>query len=205
MSLTVQFYTMLCIIGAGTMIGLNFDTYNRFVNRPKRWDIIVFGMDIFFWMVQAGVCFLVLLMVNQGELRFYLLIALLLGYSIYQVAIKNIYLKFLEWVIMIVVKIYRTILYLTNVIVIKPIIMVFTLMMAVLMFLLKLFLNAIKAVLFILWRIIYTSGKIGWWLVPKKIKNYLRKYEGIIKKIKNKCNIIFVKIKDFLIKLKRSE
>ena len=49
MTLSTQFMTMLSMIGMGTLFGAMFDTYQRFLNRPKRKQWIVFFNDLLFW------------------------------------------------------------------------------------------------------------------------------------------------------------
>lgn len=96
MNLTTQFATMLSMIGMGSLFGMMFDTYQRFLNRPKRNRLIVFFNDLLFWMIQALLIFYSLFLVNDGELRFYIFIALLCGFAAYQGLIKGIYLRLLE-------------------------------------------------------------------------------------------------------------
>ena len=53
MSLTIQLYTMLSMIGMGAWIGASLDTYQRFLKRQERKRWFVFIHDILFWIVQA--------------------------------------------------------------------------------------------------------------------------------------------------------
>ena len=68
------------------------DTYQRFLKRGHRNRWIVFINDILFWMIQGLIIFYVLFLVNHGELRFYLLLALICGFSAYQALMKRLYL-----------------------------------------------------------------------------------------------------------------
>lgn len=99
MSLSVQFYTLLAMIGMGSYFGAALDTYNRFLKRSKRKSWIVFINDFLFWVVQGLLIFYVLFLVNEGELRIYSFLALLCGFSAYQALIKGFFLKCLEAVI----------------------------------------------------------------------------------------------------------
>ena len=74
MTLTVQFYTLLAMIGMGSIFGATLDTYQRFLKRGHRNRWIVFINDILFWMIQGLIIFYVLFLVNHGELRFYLIV-----------------------------------------------------------------------------------------------------------------------------------
>jgi spore cortex biosynthesis protein YabQ len=107
MSLTVQFYTMLSMVGMGSLFGVMFDTYQRFLNRPNRKSWIVFFNDVLFWIIQALLIFYVLFLMNNGEIRFYIFIALLCGFAAYQSLIKSIYLRILEMAILTVISVWR--------------------------------------------------------------------------------------------------
>ncbi len=48
MSLTIQLYTMLSMIGMGAWIGASLDTYQRFLKRQERKRWLVFIHDILF-------------------------------------------------------------------------------------------------------------------------------------------------------------
>ncbi len=107
MTLSTQFLTMLSMIGMGSLFGVMFDTYQRFLNRPKRKHWIVFINDLLFWIIQAIIIFYTLFLVNNGELRFYIFIALLCGFAAYQSLFKAIYLRLLEMLIFSVISVYR--------------------------------------------------------------------------------------------------
>ena len=77
MSLTTQLATMLAMIGMGSWLGAALDTYNRFLQRQDRTHWIVLINDILFWIVQGLIIFYVLLLVNEGELRFYIFLSIL--------------------------------------------------------------------------------------------------------------------------------
>ena len=107
MTLSTQFLTMLSMVGIGSLFGVMFDTYQRFLNRPKRKHWIVFINDLLFWIIQSIIVFYTLFLVNNGELRFYIFIALLCGFAAYQSLFKTIYLRLLEMVIFSVISVYR--------------------------------------------------------------------------------------------------
>src|SRR6478736_1769706 len=107
MTLSTQFITLLSMIGMGSLFGAMFDTYQRFLNRPKRKQWIVFFNDLLFWIIQAVIIFYILFLVNNGELRFYIFIALLCGFAAYQSLFKAIYLRMLEQIIRTAIKLYE--------------------------------------------------------------------------------------------------
>ncbi len=93
MTLSTQFLTMLSMIGMGSLFGAMLDTYQRFLKRPKRKSLIVFINDLFFWIIQALLIFYTLFQVNNGELRFYIFLALLCGFAAYQSLFKRLIFK----------------------------------------------------------------------------------------------------------------
>ena len=107
MTLTTQFYTLLAMIGMGSFYGAALDTYNRFLKRSERKRWIVFIHDVLFWVIQGLLIFYVLFLVNEGEFRFYLFLALLCGFSAYQSLFKKLYQSSLELFIKIVINIFK--------------------------------------------------------------------------------------------------
>ena len=107
MTLTTQFYTLLAMIGMGSFYGAALDTYNRFLKRSQRKRWIVFIHDVLFWVIQGLLIFYVLFLVNEGEFRFYLFLALFCGFSAYQALFQKLYCHSLEIFIKIVISIYK--------------------------------------------------------------------------------------------------
>lgn len=107
MSLTVQWQTMAAMMAMGVWLGASLDTYHRLAKvRPRfRWFAVV--CDFLFWVVQGLAVFYVLLLVNEGEMRFYIVLALLLGFSFYKALLEKPFLRFLEFIIKISLFVYR--------------------------------------------------------------------------------------------------
>lgn len=198
MTLTTQFMTMLAMIGMGGMFGASLDTYQRFLKRPERKRWAVFINDIFFWLLQGLAIFYILFLVNQGELRLYVFLALLCGFAAYQSLFKRIYLKLLELLISMFISFYRFIVKFLRFFVIKPVQGLVTAVIAVILMLgkatLALFLFSYKVIILIL-KIITLPLKwifmLIWRLLPKHIKKMVDKFyralAGYFIKIKNYC------------------
>lgn len=90
MSLTVQFYTMVAMVGMGLWLGIAMETYGRFMH-PNRLSWVLFFNDLLFWAVQACLIFYVLLQVNNGEIRLYVFLALLCGFAMYKALFEKGY------------------------------------------------------------------------------------------------------------------
>ncbi|MFP3121339.1 spore cortex biosynthesis protein YabQ [Ectobacillus funiculus] len=203
MSLTIQFYTMLSMVGMGAWVGAALDTYQRFLKRPRRNRWIVFVHDIVFWAVQAMFVFYVLLLVNEAELRFYVFVALVCGFAAYQSLLKTLYMAVLEAIIRTVVRTYRLLEMLVKILIIRPIVYLFQFLFTCILLLLQLLRTTslllyrlIVQLLLLIWKIILAPlrliGVIVWKLLPNRVKIFVKKYAGISKKIQ-KVKVIVLK------------
>lgn len=201
MTLSTQFMTMLTMIGMGSYFGASLDTYNRFLQRSKRNSWIVFCNDILFWLYQGLSIFYVLFLVNKGELRFYIFLALLCGFAAYQSLLKKGYLRLLEIVISMMISIYQFLRKAFHVMIYKPIysLILFFISIAIMMAkgLLALARGILKILLFVI-KVLLKPFEwivfIFWNILPKKIKKMLEK-------LYNNGAGLFYRIKNYLIKL----
>ncbi len=196
MTLSTQFTTMLAMVGMGIVFGITLDTYNRFLNRSRRKRWIVFIYDILFWVVQGLAIFYILFLVNRGEIRFYIFLALLCGFATYQSLLKRMYIRFLELIISAVIAIYRFFLKMLYYLIYKPVYsLIFFLISLIILLgrgLFSLFKFLLKTVLWII-RIVFSPFRwiivIIWGLLPKGLKKSVEKlynkFAGILDKIKN--------------------
>lgn len=196
MTLSTQFMTMLTMIGMGALFGGLLDTYQRFLKRPKRKHWLVFFNDVLFWILQALMVFYTLFLVNKGELRFYIFIALFCGFAVYQSLLKGIYMKMLEWFISAVISIYRFFKKAIHILLIKPIVGLLQLLLLICLFigrglytLVKFILRIILFILKLLWKPFEMFFLIFWKLLPKGFKKFVEKIynklAGYSKRLKN--------------------
>ncbi|RIW29859.1 spore cortex biosynthesis protein YabQ [Bacillus salacetis] len=182
MTLSIQFYTMLAMVGMGSVFGATLDTYNRFLNRKirKRW--LVFLNDILFWILQALFIFYILFSVNFGEVRFYIFVALLCGFTGYQALLKDLYKKLLEKTIQGCVSFYNFLVRMLKNLVYSPIKWMVLLLVTILLgfgkgiwsvfgFLIK----AIIAILKIVFTPFFWVVKLISRLIPKNLKKFVEK------------------------------
>jgi spore cortex biosynthesis protein YabQ len=196
MTLSTQFLTMVWMIGMGVLFGVMFDTYQRFLHRPKRKHWLVFFNDVLFWMIQALIIFYVLFQVNKGEVRLYIFIALLCGFAAYQSLFKRIYLRLLEILITVVISIIKFIKRTFILLIYKPVLGLIKLAILIILFLgrglftlvkfiCKVLLLCIKLVLRVIGKILF----IFWYFFPKGIKKNVEKFynrtAGFFEKVKN--------------------
>ena len=182
MTLSVQFVTMLTMISMGTLFGAALDTYNRFLQRRKRKTWLVFINDIMFWLLQGLFIFYILFQVNQGDLRFYIFIALFCGFALYQSMLKGIYLKWLEKFISFVIKVFHFLVKLLTVLIYRPIYLLITTLWAIAIAIGNGAIVIGKWLLKCLWVIIIICTRpfkwillLIWRFVPKHIKKTVEK------------------------------
>lgn len=94
---------MIAMGGMGIWVGASLTTYHKFLPSRRVWKWLLFLTDLIFWCVQGLIIFYVLLLVNQGILRFYLFLALAIGFSAYKGLFETTYNKILEGVIRFIV------------------------------------------------------------------------------------------------------
>ncbi|MCS1352388.1 spore cortex biosynthesis protein YabQ [Mechercharimyces sp. CAU 1602] len=84
MTLSTQWITLLCMIGSGWMMGVIWDGYRVLIHRfsLRGWTITV--VDIMYWLVCVSLVFSLLFYSNWGQLRVYVFVAVIGGYTIYQ-------------------------------------------------------------------------------------------------------------------------
>lgn len=201
MSLTTQFYTMLAMFGMGSWVGAALDTYGRFLKRPLRARWVVFINDFLFWIVQGLILFYLLLLVNEGELRVYIFLAVLCGYAAYQSLLKKIYLRILDRLIQTSISIYNLVINIGQAIIIKPIVLLFQFVITILLGVFKFLWSFIKWAFQLLYsfvKIILAPVRlllrIIWNITPSSIRNFIikniNKLAGINKKVQNITNTI---------------
>jgi len=205
MTLTTQFITMLTMIGMGSLFGASLDTYNRFLQRQKRKNWIIFINDILFWVYQGLSTFYVLFAVNQGELRFYIFLALLCGFAAYQSLFKRMYLKCLDWVISVAIASYRLTVKIVYTLIYRPIRFLLHCVTSLVLITGSGLLRLVKITLLILGWIIKVIWKpfqllllLLWKILPKKIKKFVEriynKMAGFKRQVKNYTVTILKKI-----------
>src|SRR5690625_1150684 len=121
MTLNVQFLTMVSMVIGGFYLGIAHDTYERFSSLWKKKQLVTYLFAIVFWLIQACLLFVLLYKVNHGELRIYIFLACLLGFSIYQVFAAKIYRQLLEGIITIITKIARGLFSMIRIVFLHPI------------------------------------------------------------------------------------
>lgn len=185
MTLTVQFYTMLAMVGMGLWLGAAVDTYRRFMHSHVS-SILLFLCDILFWIVQGLFIFYVLLSVNDGTIRFYVFVALLCGFAMYRALFQTLYLQLLNVCIRLSIRIFHISVNLFKKFIVYPIKALVHAVVQILSFLLSLLMNFCLFIFRLLVVVMKGFGRLVWTFVPKLLKIHLKKLAGILKIVQNK-------------------
>jgi spore cortex biosynthesis protein YabQ len=127
MSLNNQFLTLGLMIGSGLGLGIIFDIYRVMTGKLhlKRWLIAI--LDVLYGMVAAVAVFRVLYYSNQGQLRLFIFIGLMLGIYFYY--------KWFSWMIIwVVVMIIQCVLWCWNVLIVQPTLLIYKILLIILGF-----------------------------------------------------------------------
>lgn len=87
-------FTLACIIGIGLLAGVFYDFYRacgRVLYIKRR---AVFIGDLLFWLLFTAAALMLLLLANQGEVRFYVILGLVLGVLFYSKLLSRIFYLF---------------------------------------------------------------------------------------------------------------
>jgi len=198
MTLDVQFMTMISMILGGIYLGVALETFRRFSRAWEKNTILLYIMEICFWLIQSFVLFYILFRVNGGEIRVYVILAGCLGFAIYKALVARIYIRILERFIIIVASIYRLFVRIINGIIITPIKYVIQFIISLLIWTFKGITVLITFFLTIVFGPIFWILKKVYHLLPKRVQQFLYKLVDFYSTIEN----ITIKIAKF-IKIKR--
>ncbi|WP_082235816.1 spore cortex biosynthesis protein YabQ [Halobacillus massiliensis] len=188
MTLTTQFMTMISMLAGGVYIGAALDTFNRLFRRRNQKSWLEFLWQPAFWISQAAFLFYILYLVNYGEMRMYVFVAVLCGYSAYRALFQNIFKKVLEVGIKFVTALFRLIKRIFHILILVPVIGVLILLKNVVLLVYRLIYKGIYLGFLVVFTPIMMLLRLIWKLFPEKIQNYLHKGGGLYVKIKNRLS-----------------
>ncbi|WP_306798748.1 spore cortex biosynthesis protein YabQ [Oceanobacillus saliphilus] len=187
MTLSVQFLTLIAMVSSGFYLGIIQETFRRFTPYWKNSKLLTYFLEISFWLTQTAIIFYVLFLVNAGEIRLYVFLACLLGFSIYQVFAKTIYRRILEGIIKVLTAIYRFFRNVIHAVIITPITWIIRLFVRLILLIITL----LVTIVFFILRVVFTPfrwiGKGIYYFLPDSFKNFLHKIAGFYSTIKNIC------------------
>lgn len=189
MSLNEQFMAMFVMIAGGMYVGLAKDTVRRFAPLWESSISLKYGIEISFWFMQTAILYYMLFLVNAGELRLILFVAVFLGFSMYQALLSHMYVKILERTIHTGKGIYLKIKQIVIFLCIRPIQFLLGLLKKCLLFILI----GVGEILLFLLRVLFIPmkwfGKRLYTLLPSKITKFFPTQEQIYSIIKIIANL----------------
>jgi len=185
MTLTTQFQTMIVMIIGGIYLGVALETFRRFEYYWKKNITFNYLMEISFWLLQTLILFYLLFVVNNGEVRFYIFLAVLCGFAAYQSLIASYYRRLLERVITSFISLYHFVYQVIDTIIITPLKWVIHLLFTILLLIFR----VLSWFCWLILRVIYfplsVIAKLCSHLIPKNAQKYLHSFAGIYSKIEN--------------------
>ena len=174
MTLSMQWLTMAVMLLSGLGMGTVFDGYRVLSNelRFPRWWLPV--LDVIYWMAAALVVFRVLYASNNGEVRAYVFIGLAVGIVIYYLLLSRLVIVIVKWLIGAVRKLITFVLKCLDILIVKPILLFYKLVMvifafgsALTIFILKIVIQLVRPFWKLLvWMVRPAIRPIGRWLAP---------------------------------------
>lgn len=188
MTLTVQLNTMLSMIAMGIWLGAAIDTYGRFTKERRSFHWLTAVNDFLFWFAQGLIVFFVLLNINEGEMRFYIILALICGYAAYRAIFQRKYQVLLEHIINFSIATYRFFRSVFIILIYKPIktllkllyslcMMLITSLITIILFLLKMLYKPTKWFTLFL----YKLSRLDKLIAKAKRNRYIQKVIQVIK------------------------
>ncbi|TDQ34219.1 spore cortex biosynthesis protein YabQ [Aureibacillus halotolerans] len=196
MTITLQMASLLAMVAAGIWVGLSVDTYKRIWRHYIR-NMWMKGLhDIIFWVLQGVLVFFLLWHVNYGELRFYLLLAMLLGVSMYQTLLKRAYLTMLNALLSCILTLVRILRQACLLLIIRPIVWVASVIWAIIAFIV----GGIGKILYHLLRIVFFLPirwglLLIWRLLPIKTRQHFVVVAGKCMSFKNTITQLVKKLR----------
>ena len=100
-----QLYIFLCFFLTGIVIGILFDIFRILRRSFKTWDIVTYIQDFIFWILSGVILLYSIFTFNNGELRAFVFIGILLGITLYILLISKYFIKIAVKIVLIIKKI----------------------------------------------------------------------------------------------------
>lgn len=100
-----QAYLFLVFTFTGVIIGILFDVFRILRRTIKTANIITYIEDVLFWILTGVLILYNIWYFNNGEIRIYMFLAIILGVLIYMSTLSNILIKIFSKVLQTIIKI----------------------------------------------------------------------------------------------------
>lgn len=88
-----QLYTFLIFILVGMVIGITYDIFRILRKSFRTIDFITYIQDFLFWIITGVILLYSIFTFNNGELRSYIFIGILLGLILYMLSISKFFVE----------------------------------------------------------------------------------------------------------------
>jgi spore cortex biosynthesis protein YabQ len=174
-SLQVQFWTLAMMMLCGIGMGAAFDAYRVVANQLRFGRIWIPVLDLLYWLAATLTVFRVLTFSNEGEVRAYVFIGLLLGVSIYFWLFSVPFITIVGWLISAAYAVVRFLLRCVDLFVVFPLRMLYRTVRLFLgflivfsMFLFRFVVQLIRPFwLFFRWLLSPVSRRLSGWIMPR--------------------------------------
>nr|WP_269846525.1 spore cortex biosynthesis protein YabQ [Paenibacillus roseus] len=142
--MSVQFGTLMMMLLSGIGMGIAFDSYRVVSNRLHIGRLLIPILDLLYWLAATIIVFRVLMANNDGEVRIYIFIGLLIGIGFYFWLFSSTVIAFVVWLIETIRKLIRFLVRCFELLVIKPMLILYKLVRVLLGFALAISLFILK-------------------------------------------------------------
>ena len=104
-----QAYAFLIFVLNGILIGILFDIFRIFRKSFKTLDIVTYIEDCMFWIISGLLLLYSIFKFNNGEIRLYILIGVILGVSLYMLIFSKMFINTSVCIIKIIKRIFNKI------------------------------------------------------------------------------------------------
>lgn len=136
MSLQVQFLTLSLMAGSGVVLGIGYDIIEVLSREFRLRRFMIALMDVGYWLVATLFVFQVLVYANEGQVRVFIFIGLLVGIVIYFYMLSRLVRLTVTWVIVLFLRLIRRVIRILYTLLIQPLLYVYRLLQIILGFLL---------------------------------------------------------------------
>jgi spore cortex biosynthesis protein YabQ len=108
-SVSTQAYIFLCSVAGGMAIALIYDMFRISRKAIRTVNLLIYFEDLLYWLIVAVVMFTMVYYSNEGELRSYIFIGVIIGAILYMLLFSRIIISSSMMIINVVRKIFKTI------------------------------------------------------------------------------------------------
>lgn len=109
--ITIQLYSLLIFLISGILVGIFFDIFRILRKSFKTSDLVTYIEDIIFWIITGIFLLFVIFKFNNGEIRSYVIIGLILGIVIYMFNISKHFININVKILLFIKKIFKILMY----------------------------------------------------------------------------------------------